>query len=195
MRIVTHRYEDPLERIWRSAVAALGIRVERCTEVFASTNGEGLLRIGDPASLDADDCLAQMIFHELCHGAVEGPDSVHAEDWGLDLEGRDVHREHATLRLQAHLARPYGLGRVLAPTGIHRPYYEALGPDPLARVADDPAEDGIVVAAIAGAEHAERPPFGPHLREALAATERVVAAVAPLVEGTDSLFALYEPPG
>ena len=76
--------------------------VERSTEVFASWNGKGVLYVGTPSTLDADDSLAQLIFHEMCHFLVEGSEAWTRPDWGLTHAG--VIHEYACLRLQATLA-------------------------------------------------------------------------------------------
>jgi hypothetical protein len=107
--------------------------VIRTPDAYAATDGRGTLAIGAASTLDADDSLAQMIFHELCHSLVEGPDSFAQPDWGMDNTGPDHDwREHACLRVQALLAGRYGLRALLAPTTEHRAFYDALGPDPLA---------------------------------------------------------------
>ncbi|NLY95693.1 MAG: YkgJ family cysteine cluster protein, partial [Myxococcales bacterium] len=67
MRTPRHAYVDPLDAIWLAVARAFGLRVERSDEVYASTDGEGTLTLGTRETLDPDDCLAQMIFHELCH--------------------------------------------------------------------------------------------------------------------------------
>ena len=72
-RTITHRYDDPLDLLWLETARAIGLRVTRSAEVFAATDGRGTLTVGEASTLDADDCLAQMIFHELCHSLVQGP--------------------------------------------------------------------------------------------------------------------------
>jgi hypothetical protein len=185
MRSVTHRYADPLDQIWLVAAGRIGLRVERSGEVYASTDGRRTLRLGEPATLDADDCLAQMIFHELCHSLVEGPDAFARPDWGLDNTGpRDEAREHACLRLQAHLADRHGLRRFLAPTTEYRAFHDRLPPDPLA-----PRRHPEVVAAVLGLRRADKPPWGPHLEAALSATAEVVRSAARFAEPA-TLYAL-----
>ena len=75
MREVTHRYEDPLDRVWIGCAQRIGLRVVRDPGAFATTDGRGTLAIATAEGLDADDCLAQMIVHELCHSLVQGPQS------------------------------------------------------------------------------------------------------------------------
>ena len=186
-REITHAYVDPLDAIWIAAAEGVGLRVERTAHAFASTDGRGGLAIGTGETLDADDCLAQMILHELCHALVEGPESLTREDWGLDNEtDRDLAREHACLRVQAALASPHGLRRVLAPTTEHRAFYDALAADPLA-----PRHDPSAVAARLALARANEPPWSPHLARALEATAAIVRAARPTASPR-SLFALAE---
>jgi hypothetical protein len=167
-----HIYLDPLDAIWLTVAKRIGFRVERSTDVYASTDGRGLMIIGHSSTLDPDDCLAQMILHELCHSLIEGRQSLHLADFGLDNESeRDVAREHACLRLQAWLTGQYGLRRVLAPTTDFRDYYHGLPPDPLAAT-----DDSAVATARVGARRSEQPPWAPHLRQGLEATARIVQA-------------------
>lgn len=174
-RSPTHRYVDPLDHVWLTTAARVGLKVVRSDEVYAHAPGDGTLVIGRPATLDPDDCLAQMILHELCHAMVEGPESLRAPDWGLDnTSARDLVREHACLRLQASLADAVGLRDFLGATTDFRRYYDALPADPLAG-ADDPA----VPLARAGRARADAPPFSPHVALALEATGRIVRAAAP----------------
>ncbi|HSN82124.1 MAG TPA: hypothetical protein VLS88_06070 [Polyangiales bacterium] len=173
-----HIYLDPLDAVWLTVAKRIGFRVERSTEVYASTDGMGRMIIGHPGTLDPDDCLAQMILHELCHSLIEGPRSLGVVDFGLDNESeRDVQREHACLRLQAWLTAKYGLRRVLAPTTDFRGYYDQLPADPLA---DDDEDDPAVALARAGAARSERSPWAPHLRQGLEATARIIEAVSEL---------------
>lgn len=165
-----HTYLDPLDAIWLTVADRVGFRVERSPEVYASTDGKGVMTIGAPSTLDPDDCLAQMILHELCHSLIEGAESLGAPDFGLDNESeRHVVREHACLRLQAWLTAKYGLRRVLAPTTDFRSYYDELPEEPLAGEGD-PA----TVAARLGAGRSEKGPWAPHLWEGLAATAKIL---------------------
>ncbi len=141
VRKIHKRYDDPVNLIWRHAARQMGMQIERSSEVNASWNGEGVLTIGTPDSLDADDCLAQMILHEACHALCEGPESLRRPDWGLESfdPSKKVH-EHACLRLQAAFADRYGMRTFFAATTIFRKYYNQLPADPLA-AGDDPAID------------------------------------------------------
>ena len=189
VRRIEHRYADPLDAIWIATARRIGLAIERGDDVYASTDGRRTLRIGAPPTLDPDDSLAQMIFHELCHSLVEGSESFARPDWGLDNTGaRDELREHACLRLQAHLAGRHGLRGFLAPTTDYRAYWDRLPDDPLA-----PRRDPAVVAAVLGAQRAERPPWAPHLGAALAATAQVVHSAAALTDDQASLFAAARP--
>src|SRR5688572_31648098 len=110
-----------------------------------------------------------MIFHELCHSLIEGPESFARPDWGMDnITDADAWREHACLRLQRVLAGRYGLARLFAPTTEFRAFWDALPADPLAD-----RSDPSVVAAILGLERVDDKPWSPALAEALAATARI----------------------
>lgn len=193
-RVPTQRYVDPLDRVWTSAAAYIGLRVERGRDAYASTPGDGVLVLGDAGTLDPDDSLAQMIFHELCHSLVEGNGAFGERDWGLDNETpRDVPREHACLRVQAALAARYGLRRVLAPTTDFRAFYDALPLDPLS-----PRTNATVALAVAGMSRVEKPPWGPHLSNALAATRAVADQAAafdpsPAPDAEPDLWTLLDP--
>ncbi len=174
-----HIYLDPLDAIWLTVAHRIGFRVERSSDVFASTNGRGVMTIGQPSTLDADDCLAQMILHELCHSLVEGEESLGVPDFGLDNVGHhDEVKERACLRLQAHLTDPHGLRAVLAPTTEFRSYYDALPADPLAA-----SDDAAVELAKSGAARAEQPPWAPHLEAGLVATAKILRAARDLDAG------------
>ena len=171
VRAPTHRYEDPLDRIWVTCAERVGLRVNRAADVYASTDGKGTLTVSRDDGLDADDSLAQMIFHELCHSLVQGASSFEVPDWGLDnLTEVDAVRERACLRLQATLARPHGLREFFAPTTDYRAFFDALPEDTLL---GDSAE---LLMARRAAARANRAPWAPHLEEALAATAAVLSA-------------------
>lgn len=192
-REVTHRYIDPAAQIWLGAAKKIGLRVVRTPDAYAATDGNGTLAIGDDASLDADDSLAQMIFHELCHSLVEGEDAFAKPDWGMDNTGPDHDwREHACLRTQWILAGRHGLRGVFAPTTEFRAFWDGLSGDVLA----DRTDPGVQ-AAIAAVRRAALPPWGPHLGNALVATAQVAAATAGFANDRSptgaSLWALVEP--
>lgn len=142
--------------------------------------------------MDADDCLAQMVFHELCHWLIQGVPSVGWVDWGLDNEGaRDTEREHACLRLQAELLAPHGLRRTLAPTTDFRAFYDALPEDPFQE--RDSSERESIVRARAALQRLRGRPFSGHIDAALSATAQVLRATQPLA-GKDSLASTLEEP-
>ncbi len=178
-RTPAHIYLDPLDAIWLTVADRIGFRVVRSSEVFASTDGKGLMTIGDASTLDADDCLAQMILHELCHSLIEGKGSLDLPDFGLDNEGEsDFSREHACLRLQAWLTDRHGLRQALAPTTEFRSYYDDLPGDPFSGDADPSA-----LRAKQGAARSATAPWAPHLQEGLAATAHVLSAASDMGAG------------
>jgi hypothetical protein len=187
-RPIAANYRDPLEEIWLATLRALGLRIERTDAVYARYDGRRTLELSRPEQLDADDSLAQLIFHELCHALVAGPGAFELEDWGLcNQDARDVVKEHACHRVQAALASRYGLRAFFAVTTDHRAYWDALPEDPLAD-GDDPA----IELARAAFARAEQPPFAPALHAALSRTARIAEAVRELAaEG--SLWRLTEP--
>jgi hypothetical protein len=183
-RVVTHRYIDPLTQVWLGTARLIGLRVVRTPDAYASTDGRGTLAIGDDTALDADDSLAQMIFHELCHSLVEGEQSFTRADWGMDNTGPDHDwREHACLRVQCVLTGRYGLRTLFAPTTEFRAFWDQLSGDVLAD-----RTDRSVQAAIIALRRAELPPWGPHLGDALAATARIAQEAAKLATEPDVLW-------
>ncbi len=172
-RPIVHRYDDPVDLIWLRAAADLGLTIHRSADAFASYDGKGTLTIAVEAEFDADDCLAQMIFHEICHWLVAGRRGKHLEDWGLsNIDDRDLVYEYAAHRLQAALSRPYGLREFMAVTTDWRPYWNALPEDPL-KDGDDPA----IVLAQDGHFLSRREPFEAVLKRALSATAAIADAV------------------
>ena len=158
-----------------TAARRIGLRVVRTPDAYAATDGRGTLAIGDATTLDTDDSLAQMIFHELCHSLVEGEDSFTRPDWGMDNTGPDHDwREHACLRTQFVLTGRHGLRGLFAPTTDFRAFWDTLSGDVLADRTDRSTQ-----AAIAALRRAAQPPWAPHLTEALEATARIAAAAAP----------------
>lgn len=180
-------YQDPADAIWLATARRLGMRVTRSDQVFASWDGVDTLTISDPAGFDPDDCLAQMILHELCHALVEAPAGMTQPDWGLEnIDERDVVREHACHRLQAALTDPWGLRTTLAPTTCHRTYYEALPAHPLLD-GDDPAIGPAQEAykrAVAG-------PWAAALQDALGATAALAGTLRPFEP--DSIWGASRP--
>ncbi|PIE17492.1 MAG: zinc/iron-chelating domain-containing protein [Proteobacteria bacterium] len=172
-RLIRDRYHDPADTVWVGCAAELGLELHRSDAVFASFDGGRVLTIGAPETLDPDDSLAQMIFHELCHGVVAGARGRALPDWGLDnTSDRDITSEHATLRLQAAWADRWGLRGLMASTTQWRAYWDALPDDPLAD-GDDPA---IARAARAWREATAGAWFGP-IEAALEATAAIASAI------------------
>ncbi len=173
MRTVRYRYIDPLDSIWLAAAHGMGLRVARSAACYASYDGMGTLVLSDTSGMDPDDCLAQMILHEICHALIQGPQSFGWVDWGLDnVSDRDREREHACLRLQAALLEPHGLRGMLAPTTDFRAYYDALPADPFAETHLE-AQESIVLARAAFARRT-RFPVAHHLETALSRTSRLL---------------------
>jgi hypothetical protein len=201
MRTIHTRYEDPLDRLWITCAERVGLSLVREPGAYASTDGRGTLKISVAEELDPDDSLAQMIFHELCHALVEGPQSFEKIDWGLDNTGDDdVLREHACVRVQAFLTRSRGLGTVLAPTTDFRLFHDALGPDPFVRSEAEHAfndalgaQRSIVLAKKALARVGTHP-WSPHLIEALDATAAIARTLAPWAEARTARGSAAERP-
>ena len=172
-REVTHRYVDPLTHVWLGAARAIGLRVVRTPDAYATTDGSGTLAIATAEGMDTDDSLAQMIFHELCHSLVEGEDSFRAPDWGMDNTGPDHDfREHACLRVQWVLTGRHGLRAVFAPTTEFRAtFWNTLSGDVLAD-----RTDPSVQLAIAALRRVGHPPWAPTLERALVASEQIARA-------------------
>ena len=177
-RPIVHRYEDPVDLIWLRAAADLGLNIERSNDAYAAYDGKGTLTIADAADFDPDDCVAQMIFHEICHWLVAGIHGKHMSDWGLsNVDDRDLVYEYAAHRVQAALAGPYGLRGFMAVTTDWRPYWDALPEDPLVD-GDDPA----IKFAQSAFHLAQQPPFVAVLTRSLSATAAIADVVRGLVE-------------
>ena len=188
-REITAEYRDPLDAIWLRTAKRCGLDVVRSDTVFASFDGDRTLLVCSDEHFDPDDCLAQMIFHELCHALVMGAAGRSARDWGLEnVDSRDAVYEHACHRLQATLADRYGLREMLAPTTDHRSYYDKLPPDPLA-----PCDDLAVELATEGWHRARHGPWTEALSWGLSATQRIADVVSPEAE-PGSLWARYSAP-
>lgn len=168
-RRIEARYDDPLDVIWLNCAHSLGLRVERSDEVYASFDGTGTLTLSTREHFDADDSLAQLIFHELCHGLVAGPQRMQRGDWGMEnVDERDLLAEHACHRVQAALADRYGLRGLFAVTTDHRAYWDALPIDPLA-----PGEDPAIWLARDAFQRALHGPWAGALANALRDTARI----------------------
>ena len=172
-RSIKHTYHDPVDLIWLRAAADLGLTVQRSTDAYAAYDGQGTLTISVADEFDPDDCLAQMIFHELCHWLVSGAGARDLPDWGLsNTSRRDLVYEYACHRLQAALAAPYGLRDFMAVTTMWRPYWDALPEDPL-----QDGEDPAIAIARSGFRLSQTAPFHDVLSRSLAATAAVADAV------------------
>jgi hypothetical protein len=150
--------------------------IVRSGEVYAAWDGVGTLALGRTEDLDVDDCLAQMLLHEICHALVMGEGAEGRVDWGLPAEGDDV-QERATQRLQAALADQYDVRFLFGVTTDHRGYWDALPADPLAD-----SGDLTVVLARAALERLDAGPWSAPVRDALNATATIAAAVAGAAE-------------
>ncbi len=156
-----------IDRIWIDCAARLGVPVARGGDAYVHWDTR-TLHIADDAELDADDTVAQLVLHEICHWLVEGEAARQVADWGLDnTDDRDADRERAAVRLQAHLTGGHGLRGALFPTTVVRAFFESLPHDALGRPG---AADPSVAMAHAAAARAARRPFRDPLAEALAAT-------------------------
>lgn len=180
-RTIHHHYRDPLDLIWLGVARRIGWRIERSPEVYASWDGERTLTLSDAAGFDPDDCLAQMILHEICHALVQGEGGQREPDWGLcNFDARDLVAEHGCHRLQAALADTVGLRGLFAVTTEWRPYWDALPADPLA-----PGDDPAIALARSAWPAATRGPWSAAIADGLAATAAIARAVAPFARKHD----------
>ena len=116
-----------LDATWIDCARSLGLPVARGGDAYVHFDG-AVLHVAGEAELDADDSLAQLVLHEICHLLVQGPSRRHAPDWGLDNTGApgsafDEVRERAAVRLQAHLSGAHGVRDHFFPTTVVRPFY------------------------------------------------------------------------
>jgi hypothetical protein len=162
--------------------------VGRSSAAYAAYDGRGVLTIAEASDFDADDSLAQIILHELCHALVAGAESMHEVDWGLhNADERDLVAEHACQRLQAALSDRHGLRGLMAVTTEHRAYWDGLPEDPLA-----PGADPAIELARAGFVRARSGRFGAALEQALSATSRIASLVLAFT-GDESLWSTSQP--
>lgn len=180
-RPIQARYRDPLEIVWFTTARRLGLTVRRNGRIYSATDGTGLLELGPPETLDADDTVAQMIFHEFCHWITNGVETFHERDWGFALDADLDWREHSCLRVQAALAGEHGLRGQLAPTSGFRAYYDRIPTDAFAPLDDSPREQAIVARARICFQRAHEAPWGAALQAALRATAQLRAAVQPFL--------------
>ena len=187
-RPVTDHYRDPVDLIWVRAANDLGLTIERSADAFAAYDGKGTLTIAEASHFDADDCLAQMIFHEICHWLVAGKRGNLLEDWGLsNIDDRDLVYEYAAHRVQAALSHPFGLRDFMAVTTDWRPYWDALPDNPL--LGDDDPATPIAREAF---YLAQSEPFQSVLNRSLTATAAIADAVRETA-GEGSLWKVTHP--
>lgn len=184
-RPVHARYLDPVEVVWIATLHRLGMTLRRDPSIFSRTDGSGMLWLGPREDLDADDTVAQMILHELCHWITNGVDSFSIPDWGFH-DDTDDPREYACLRLQAWLADRHGLRGMFGPTGQYREYFDRIGADPLTPFDDSVWEADIHRLALQAIATAQGAPFHPVLDEAFAATAAIRQVVRPFLTGVTS---------
>ena len=177
-RPITSRYMDPCEVIWLATATRLGLHIRRSPLVFSATDGSGRLQLSTRDDLDEDDCLAQMLLHEICHWCTNGVETMNVRDWGFALDGPTDPREHAALRLQAWMADQADLRTFFGPTGIYRQYYERIPEDPAQPIDESDWESHVCALAVAAIERIQSPPFTPHVQEAIQATANLRAALS-----------------
>jgi len=167
-RSPAHPLDNPgCDEVWIRAAKVLGFTVRRTDSAYASSDGRGGLLIGTPETLDSDDCLSQLVFHELCHALVQGEKCLGTPDWGLDnTTDDDAVNESACLCVQAWLATEAGLRLEMKPTTVVADYYQALPAAPL--LAGDKA--AAIAARAVKSRLAQR--WLPVLRRALQETRR-----------------------
>lgn len=173
-RSIDSSYSDPLDLVWLRCARECGFAVERADDVYASYDpARRLLRVSAANDFDPDDSLAQLLLHELCHALVAGPEGLERPDFGLEnVDDRDLVKEHATHRLQAHLADRWGLRAFFGVTTVWRDYWDRLPRDPLGAT-DDPA----LPLALAGRARAATEPWASALRRAFSATQAIADLV------------------
>jgi len=165
-----------IDAIWRRAAERVGFMTSRTQDAYATSNGAGEISIGADDTLDDDDAFAQLVFHELCHAISEGEAALRQPDWGLDNVPAHTVREHACLRLQAHLAGRFGLRALMAPTTPYRAYYATLPLDPFIDDADTAGGDDAGARARAALQRFEQSSWRAPVEAALSETAAAIAA-------------------
>lgn len=168
-------FSPVLDQLWCATAARLGFQVLRTDAAYATSDGRGVIAIGADETLDEDDALAQLVFHELCHALTEGDAARDRPDWGLDNVAEHVVREHACLRAQAAIAGRHGLRSLMAPTTPYRGYYQALPDDPLGAAAGADSSTPIAAAAV---RRFDASSWRAPIEAALAETAALVGAAA-----------------
>ena len=75
-----------LTPLWTKAAEALGMQVVRSHDAYASWDGRGTLTIGCDETLDENDTVAQLIFHEICHALLEAIAACGTAARGVNLD-------------------------------------------------------------------------------------------------------------
>src|SRR5262245_10878144 len=163
-----------IDEIWRRTAERVGFAIARTNDAYATSDGRGVIAIGATETLDEDDALAQLIFHELCHAITEGEGALTAPDWGLDNVPEHAVREHACLRVMARLADPFGLRGAMAPTTPYREYYAALPPYPLEST---PGDHEAADRATAACQRFDASAWRAPIEQALAETAAAIGSV------------------
>ena len=187
-RPILSRYTDPLELIWLSTAKRLGMTIRRNPSIFSATDGSGLLELGPRTDLDADDTLAQMVFHEICHWVTNGKETFSERDWGFPLDVALDAREHACLRVQAWWTTPFGLRTLLAPTSTFRDYYNRIPADPLQPMDDTEWEREVVSLATDAVKRTREEPWTGTVDRALEATRQLGVCVSPFLSDYTTEF-------
>src|SRR5436190_1437672 len=102
---------EAIDRVWIETATRCGFRVLRSDAAYASSDGRGTIVIGEPATLDDDDSVAQLVLHEICHALVQGAERARRKDLDRVL-AEALARTAALLRAEAGAqeAHPLGLG-------------------------------------------------------------------------------------
>ena len=187
-RPIKSRYVDPCELVWLSTAQRLGLHIRRSPLVFSATDGSGRLQLSTRDDLDPDDCLAQMLLHEICHWCTNGLETFEERDWGFDLDGPTDPREHAALRLQAWLADQVHLREMFGPTGVYRQYYNRIPADPTQPIDNSEWEAVVCRGAQAAIERIQSDPWHPHVLEAMHTTAELRSIVGPYLADYQSEY-------
>lgn len=166
-----------LDAKWIAFLESLGGQLQRSDDCFVSwLADDARLLVANEPDLDPDDTLAQIILHELCHHLIEGADSWHEDDWGLNNStDDDLPNEYAALRLQAALLSTPLQRQYLQPTTDHRWFYERLNDAPLYESIDPDTDDRSRALAQQGFAHWENWNARPALLQLLKESEACVS--------------------
>ena len=191
-----HPAQPLIDRLWLDAARRLAVPVVRDDD-FGYVHWDGrALHLATDVELDADDTVAQLVLHEICHAITQGPAHLTTHDWGMDnTSNADELNEYAALRLQAHLLGAFGLRDLLFPTTVVKPFYLSLpGPeaggaiDGTSNLGDDDASRPLARLA---ARTAATLPWRPILHTALDETARLAGrprhATGAVIAASDTL--------